>query len=202
MPSLLKGSAAVFCLLAALFCAAPYAAHAESYTPNFSLSPCPIGFVGPLGCTNGLIPPITLVEPPTAPDVTFPSPFLAVTFVTIYDGGAGPFPFPFDITLSALDLPGDSYTWEVTSDCKIITVVPYPEPGCFADMQISDATTGVQSGASIELGTTPLIGGSGDLTFKLVTATPEPSSLALVLFGMTIVPLMRRRKGQSLPQTS
>jgi hypothetical protein len=189
MPSLLKRSARVFCLLAALFCAAPYA-YADSYTPNFDCV---------LGCTNGGNPPITLAMPPTAPDVTFPSLFLAVTFEGTLGGGA-PAHLTFDITLSALDLPGDSYTWGVASDCKAVGM---EETACFAGMQISDATTGVQSsGASVELGTTPLNEASGDLTFNLVTATPEPSSLALVLLGMTVVPLMRKRKGQGLPKTS
>jgi hypothetical protein len=67
------------------------AAHADSYTPTFD---CSIQ-----SCTT----------PPIAPDVTFPSPSLIITFNGV----------TFDLpTFFSNQLPGDTYAWDSSSGCS------------------------------------------------------------------------------------
>ena len=151
------------CLVCTLFFAVPYV-HADSYTPTFDCS---------RGCN---------AAPPTAPDVTFPSPTLMVLF-----GGV-----TWDFTLPAVDLPGDTYLWGMFDSCI---------GDSFVDtFVIVDVTTNETEQSAVDTTTAPF--GAGNLTFNLVTATPEPSSVALTLLGIVVVPLVRKRTRQSVQQAS
>ena len=156
-----KSSWIVLALL--VVCSAPVA-HADTFTPTFT-------------CTSGC------TTPPTAPDVTFPSPALTITFQGLT--------FDFDF-LPSSNLPGDDYTWAATLDCgKII---------CLASISTTDvsAATTVQSIPPVFVHMPDFNVGSGDLTFTSVTA-PEPSSLLLAFPGLGALLLMRKRMGHNNP---
>jgi hypothetical protein len=142
-----------FWIVLALLVAGAPVAHADSFAATF---------------TGG----------PTAPDVTFPSPTLTISF----DGST------FSITLPSADLPTDQYTWsKAPSVCGV----------CGTAFVITDQTTNMATSGGGSISTE---GASGDLTFTPLTApAPEPSSLALIPVGLGALLVMRRRMGHSRP---
>jgi hypothetical protein len=110
---------------------------------------------------------------PTALDVTFPSP---TTIDVTYLGASG-------TSFIASGLPGDTYGW--TADV---------ERGSL-DFFITDGGTSTCNGGG------PGHDSCGILTFAAVTAA-EPSSVALMLLGVGLMFVMRKRIGQGLPQAS
>ena len=111
---------------------------------------------------------------PTAPDVTFPSPTtIDVTFAGLSQV----------VAIPSGDAPGDTYSW-------IAFAFPATQ---FISFTLVDTTNGegfyVCGGSSGES-----INSCGQLTFTPVaTATPESSSLALILSGVGLVFAMRKR---------
>jgi hypothetical protein len=100
----------------------------------------------------------------------------------------------FTIGLASGDQPTDTYTFTAFTDFGL----PFPNQ----TFDIVDQTNQMGSGQTID---TPL-GGSvqeddGALAFAPVAA-PEPSSVALMLLGVGLVFVMRKRIGQGLPQAS
>jgi hypothetical protein len=139
-------------------------AHADSFTATFTCV---------LSCTT----------PPTASDVTFPSP----TFTVSFDG----FTFP-QIPLSSSDLPGDQYTWDAHPVLTPLGIINF--------FDITDVTTNTTSDG-LAGGPIGVARFNGSLSFTPVTA-PEPSSAALILAGIGLLLVMRKRIGQGLPQAS
>jgi hypothetical protein len=82
-------------VLALLIVASAPVAHADTFAPTFTCTPC--------------VNPTTA---PTAPDVTFPSP----TMLDIDLDG-----LLFAITLPSGSLPGDKYNWSASTTCSLIT---------------------------------------------------------------------------------
>jgi len=123
---------------------------------------------------------------PTAPNVSFPWP----TTINVTYGS-----YSFLLTLSGDMHPGDTYDWRafpgiVYGDESFI-ILDLTCSGTCANY-VSDPLTG------------PSTDDSGALTFAAV-ATPEPSSLALMLIGIGLlgfVTVLRKRIGQGLPQAS
>jgi hypothetical protein len=116
--------------------------------------------------------------------VTFPSPTLTFGDVSDY----------FVLTLPAIDSPGDTYTWQVGFD-----PLPAPGPCEWCDFEIFDSTTNERSDENLSgNGTHIFITGSGPLVFTPV-ATPEPSSIALLLFGAGIILLVARKCSRLVP---
>jgi PEP-CTERM motif len=120
----------------------------------------------------------TCVSVPTAPDVSFPSP----TSITVtWDSAV------FVVSLASPDLPTDTYGWHGNN-------INYPV------IDIADATTGT---SAIAIGTGPA--GSADeiggLSFTALS-TPEPSSFALMLAGVGLLFVMRKRLATSVQQAS
>ena len=152
-------------ILALLFAAigAPNA-RADSFVPTFT-------------CAG------TCVSVPTAPDVSFPTPTtIEFTWFTTM----------FSIALPTGDLPTDMYAWDVaaintapeTSFEEIFTIFDdntnqQGSVSCFGDL--------AHPSVACEFG-----GGSGSLSFAPV-ATPEPSSVALMLAGIVLLWGMRKR---------
>ena len=164
MPTLSKPIGAVLCLVFALCFAAPNA-HADSFTPSFT---CPGGGSGCFG-------PVLL---PTAPDVTFPSPTFTITFDLV----------TFSLTLSAVDLPGDTYNWHADTS-------GFGPASSLFDFDITDTTTHESTNVSFGSTDNPFQI-FGLLTFTAVptaTPTPEPSSLALMLAGVGLVLMVRKK---------
>jgi len=121
---------------------------------------------------------------PTAPDVTFPSPTtMDVTFGNTSDGTIT------SVAIPSGDAAGDAYSWSAQN---VLTSVSFI---------LSDVTNG---------GTTFSCDGFVDRTGALscgtlsfaVVAAPQPSSVALMLLGVGLVLVMRKRIGQRLPQAS
>src|SRR5260370_7616415 len=100
-------------LLLIAFLGAP-SAHADSYTPNFT-------------CTG-----TCAVAPPTAPDVSFPSPAIMETWFVV-----GVYIPPISLTLPATDSPTDTYTWSNTN--AILATPP------FVSLTLTDITTGAET---------------------------------------------------------
>ena len=122
---------------------------------------------------------------PTAPDVLFPAPVVDVTWNDLL----------FHLTLPSSDLATDSYQWSghTTSGGGEIFL---------QDFTIHDLTNGTEVNMVHDTGKgviAPLDGGT--LVFAAVAA-PEPSSYALMLLGVGLVLVMRKRTGQRLPQAS
>ena len=139
--------------------------YADSFTPTFTCT---------INCTT----------PPTALDVTFPSPTMIVGF--------GSLTYP-SFSLDSSNLPGDQYQWT-----SISVSLPLFE---FANIfSVKDVTRNTSSVVE-EIAPSFVIGANGSLTFTPVTA-PEPSSVTLMLAGVGLVLVMRKRIGQRLPQAS
>jgi len=119
--------------------------------------------------------------PPTAMDVTFPSPTLDITWQGI----------AFTVAFPSSFLPGDSYGWGTQASGTNVT------------MFIEDFTVGLpfifSDIVSVPAG---FVHDAGNLTFTPTVAAPEPSSIALMLLGIGLVLVMRTRIGQRLPQAS
>jgi hypothetical protein len=119
------------------------------------------------------------VAVPTDPPVTFPGPNIPISF----------FSQTFTITLHGQDLPTDSFTWGVKSDSSSWSFV------------INDLTTGLSDlGPSFNFGQgggAPY--GEGKVCFQ---TAPEPEASALLLLGVGIVLLVRKRMRQGIPQSS
>ena len=143
-------------------------AHADSYAATFT-------------CTSGCN------TPPTAPDVTFPSPILTVTFKGLT------FDFP---ARPSGELPGDDYGWsQGISSCGVVG------PLICAELDITDFSRDETLPSFVH--NPPLNFGTaaGDLTFSKVSA-PEPSSLALIPLGLGALLVMRKRMGHSRPSAA
>jgi hypothetical protein len=138
--------------------------------PNAYADSSPVTFTCNAPCTSV----------PTAPNVTFPSPTLVITWDTV----------SVDIPLNFADAPSDTYTWSA----QIVHDSVGPAGGL--GFSILDVTTG-----DFFSGFPPIIlsisppnaSDSGTLSFTSVAATPEPSSLALMLSGVGLVFAMRKR---------
>jgi len=164
MSTLFKTVGAVLCLVFALCFATP--AKADSlYAPTFTCTAI-LGFCASL---------------PTATDVSFPAP--TTIDVTVFGE-------LLVVTLAAGDLPSDMYSWGEFG------FAPGPPP----NIVIVDVTNGNFAGSDGSAGnggTAISCGGSDDtgcgtLSFAAV-ATPEPTSVALVLAGVGLVFAMQKR---------
>lgn len=150
-------------------------ARADSYTPTFSCVPGGVGsdFQCPFSELNAV----------TAPDVSFPAPTsIVVTVVTE--------PAVFDLNLAPPDSPSDTYEWG------------YSDGGPFAGYSyagfvLTDETTNLSDSVTLYEQGLPLTFGlieSGPLVFSPASAaTPEPTPVILMLLGVGLVFLMRRR---------
>ena len=113
-----------------------------------------------------------------------------------------------DLVLASPDLPTDTYIWIAcppTETTQCVTSTPLP-PGWIANtniFQIYDIDNSLSS--FVSLATCPSCESttfeSGTLTFT-PEAAPEPSSVALLLLGVGLVFVMRKRIGQRLPHAS
>jgi len=119
------------------------------------------------------------VAVPTDPAVNFPGPIIPVLF----------FSQSFTITLNNLDTPTDSFMWSIGTN------------GTGWDFVITDVTNGSSNtGPTFQLGPsggTPF--GSGSVDFNTV---PEPGSVALLLLGVGMVFVARKRMGHSISQAN
>ncbi len=109
---------------------------------------------------------------PTAPDVTFPSPALDITFDSQ----------TIDLTLPSYDVDTDTYTWATSNNLFII----------------SDTDQAFGMGANAPDVSTYVEDEGGTLVFgpsSGSTATPEPGTSTLMLLGIGLVLVMRKRLG-------
>lgn len=153
-------------------------ARGDSYTPTFSCE-------GP-----SYEPYLTCPEfgaPPTAPDVAFPSPTIDVSTRPTFPSSP-----VFDITLASADLPTDVYFWGIDTGQE-----PCSSGLCWVStFGITDQTTGLTD-SMIEQGVSfgdPTYGLRGSLTFSPVSAaTPEPPPVILMLLGVGLLLMIRKR---------
>jgi hypothetical protein len=130
---------------------------------------------------------------PTAPDVTFPSPSIQMSWDNITDF----------LTLASGDLPTDTYTW--SNSLSISTQGPE-----VADyfLSITDVTTGDFAAALGSIGIDdPFFSGftdSGTLTFSTpggggggTNPVPEPGSIVLLLAGISTMLATRKFRTQT-----
>jgi len=119
------------------------------------------------------------VDVPTDPGVIFPGPIIPISF----------FNQSFTITLNNYDNPTDTFDWSIGTN------------GSNWDFVITDVTNGYSnSGPSYQYdpsGGTPY--GNGCVNFNTV---PEPGSVALLLLGVGMVFVARKRMGQSIFQAN
>jgi hypothetical protein len=128
---------------------------------------------------------------PTAPNVSFPAPvtmdvkwFNIIFPVTLGGGGGGTTPA----------FPTDHYTWYITA--------VNPPVYDYYNFTIYDSTSSVIQSITLIHTNPTIITDNGVLTFDPV-ATPEPSSLALMLAGLgMLVLVMRKRVAQGLSQAT
>jgi hypothetical protein len=130
---------------------------------------------------------------PSAPNVTFPAP---TVINVIWDAHL------FTLPLPSAALPTDTYSWNGL-------VEPDVNGNAFWVFGITDVT---HSAGSVGEGESPVvpipcnspgisctINDSGTLAFSSAVVTPEPSSLALMLVGVGLVLVMRKRIALGLP---
>ena len=111
-----------------------------------------------------------LAAVPTAPDVTFQSPTLVITFDSQ----------TLDLTLPSEDLDTDTYTWFTSNNFFIISDIDQP----------------FGLGASVPDNSEAVEDEGGTLVFTPATvATPEPGTVTLMLVGIGLVLVMRKRIG-------
>ena len=164
MRTLIKPIGAVLCLVFALCFAAPNA-HADSFTPIFT-------------CTGTCLAPL-----PTAPAVTFTA-GSSITVTVTWDSNV--FPLTWDSNVFPfLDNPNDdTFSWEGN--------VGDVFPGNIV-FRINNVSKNLTVAHGNDCGScTPTFTDMGVLTFTPV-ATPEPSSVALMLAGVGLVFAMRKR---------
>jgi len=114
---------------------------------------------------------------PTAPDVTFPSP----TTMTVTLFGLSEL-----VIIPSGFLPGDTYTWVANR----LIEDPHSPPLLIFDF--GDVNNGTASGPPTCQSTPDF--SCGQFTFvPVATATPEPTSLALILSGAGLVFAIRKR---------
>jgi hypothetical protein len=118
---------------------------------------------------------------PVASDVTIP---VSTTWNITFAG------VTFALSYNTISVPTDSYVWG-TGD------VNHSSDGEFLIHDIDGSGAAAAGGVSALKG---LLEG-GTVSFAAV-ATPEPSSVALMLLGVGLVFVMRKRIGQRLPQAS
>ena len=124
------------------------------------------------------------VAVPTAPDVTFSSPMLVITF----DNQT------LDLTLPPQDSDGDTYLWFTSNNYFIISDT---DQAFDLGGDVADDSGGNLAGDAVveDMG--------GDLSFNNTTppvVSPEPGTVSLGLIGMGLVLLMRKRIARGLPQ--
>jgi hypothetical protein len=129
---------------------------------------------------------------PIAPDVTFPNPTLEISWYTAGN------PSPIDITLPITSDTPANYTWLASnSSFFVFTATGSPVASAAADTTLpADAplpngTTGLS-----EFGTLTFAPGSGSV------AVPEPGTSALMLLGIGLVLMMRKRLARGVQQAS
>jgi hypothetical protein len=128
-----------------------------------------------------------LVPTPTAPNVTFPTPTLDITWNSQ----------TVDLTLLAGWLDTDSYSWLASNNAFFIF-----------DNSVTSGPGSVSSPVITMLPPDPSgfgLSETGDLSFKPGgggVPMPEPGSSVLLLLGIGIALVMRKRIGQRLPQGS
>jgi hypothetical protein len=106
------------------------------------------------------------------------------------------------IPLGPLDVPTDTYIW--TNTVTLDPLFPFSEE---IDTAIVDTTDGMGSSATGTLSCEICehIVNHGSLTFTDITqtvATPEPSSIGLMLLAIALMFVMRKRIGQGARQAS
>lgn len=92
------------------------------------------------------------------------------------------------VAIPSGDAAGDAYAWIASADLG----------GPSLGFTLFDGTGSVSCGGS---STSDAAVSCGTLSFAAVTA-PEPSSVALMLLGVGLLFVMRKRIGQHLPQAS
>jgi hypothetical protein len=129
-----------------------------------------------------------LVAVPTAPNVTFPSPTLDIT----WDSQS------IDIPLPVAWPDDDSYSWFASDNFFFIfNNSPMASPGSVSADAITNLPP-VSSGFGLsEFGTLTFTPGSGTV------AAPEPNTVTLMLIGiglLGLIMMMRKRTARGLPQ--
>ena len=115
---------------------------------------------------------------PTAPDVTFPSP---TTIDVTFDGVTS------SVAIPSGDASGDTYAWAANKGLQ---------PGGGSAFTLLDITTGGSSLHCFGSETSTTANGCGTLTFAAVGTAPEPSSIALMLLGVGLVFVLRKRNSR------
>ena len=153
-----------------------------------------LSFAAPNAHADSFTPTFTCTQAggctflPTAPDVSFPSPaIMLVSWDTFL------FSFNFANTGAA---PTDGFTWTATYDPSTLTAtfdVTDPVAVLKNQVQQLQSQTNQLTGA----------GGRGALSFSAAaTPIPEPSSLVLMLSGVGLVFVMRKRWASGLQSAS
>ena len=155
-------------MILALLLGAIVAPRVRADSVTFTCTPdCPVG-----------------VAVPTAPNVTFPSPALVISF----DNQT------LDLTLPSQDLDTDTYTWFTSNNLFIISDTN----------QVFDLGANVadDSGGNV-VGDAVVEDMGGTLTFtSSAVPSPEPGTITLMLVGMGLVLLMRKRFARGLPRAA
>jgi PEP-CTERM motif len=129
---------------------------------------------------------------PIAPDVTFPGPTLEISWYTAAN------PNPIDITLPSTSNIVDTavYYWLASNSGFFI----FDSLGNGIGYAAADTT--LPADAPLPNGTTGL-SETGTLTFTSGSvATPEPGTITLMLIGIALVLVMRKRIARGLPRVT